>query len=567
MTVAVPRSLAEALREAEEFGARRVAALDRAEEFPEQACELLDALGVAQWYVPARFGGALTDHSGLIRVVRAVAGRDLTTAVAHAKTFLGAASVFVAAQEADAAPADVDRARWLGAQVRDGLVVSWGLTEREHGSDLLAGELTATPDACGYRLNGAKWLINNATRSGAICLLARTSPGGGARGFSLLLVDKRRLAPGSYRCLPKVPTHGVRGADISGIAFTDALVPANALVGRPGTGLETVLKALQLTRTVATALSLGAIDHALRLTLGYLSERELYGHRLIELPHVRRTLGEVTAGLFVAESLTMFVGRAVHTLPGELSVYSAAAKAYVPALADELIATCAELLGAQAFLSDVYEYGAYQKLQRDHRIVGIFDGNVFVNQSALINQFARLAAGWRRQRCDEDGVRTAADLAAPLPETGRLELISRRGCSLMQGFPGTVDALRAAGAPPRVAALAAQILGWSADLHTELGALPPQGTGASPESFALAYRYQLCLAAAAATTIWLANRHGQAQPWWQGALWLEAALTLLADRLAPPGNQPDPRPFDRLADCLTVGRPIGLDADARESIR
>jgi hypothetical protein len=378
----------------------------------------------------------------------------------------------------------------------------------------------------------------------------------------VLFVDKRRLAPGSYRCLPKVPTHGVRGADISGIAFTGALVPADALVGRPGTGLETVLKALQLTRTVATALSLGAIDHALRLTLGYVSGRELYGHRLISLPHVRRTLGEVAAGLFVAESLTMFTARAVHTLPGELSVYSAAAKAFVPALADELIADCAELLGARAYLDEVYEHGAFQKLQRDHRIVGIFDGNMFVNQSALINQFARLAAGWHRQRCDEDGVRTAADLAAPLPEPGRLELFSRGGCSLMQGFPGTVDALRAAGAPPRVAALTAEILAWSADLHAELGALPPQGVEASPEAFALAHRYELCLAAAASTTIWLANRHRQAQPWWRGALWLEAALTLLADRLAPPGGRPDPRPFDRLADCLTVGRPIGLDADS-----
>jgi hypothetical protein len=47
----------------------------------------------------------------------------------------------------------------------------------------------------GYRLNGAKWLINNTTRADAICLLARTSPGGGARGYSLLFVDKRRLMP------------------------------------------------------------------------------------------------------------------------------------------------------------------------------------------------------------------------------------------------------------------------------------------------------------------------------------------------------------------------------------
>jgi alkylation response protein AidB-like acyl-CoA dehydrogenase len=570
------RRVAEALREAEAFSPRRVAELDRAEEFPDEVCRLLDALGVPAWYVPERFGGALTDHSGLVRLMREVAGRDLTAAVAHAKTFLGAACVFVAAQRPGAAPGDLALARWLGAQVRAGLVVSWGLTEREHGSDLLAGELTATPDAGGYRLRGAKWLINNATRSDAICLLARTSPGGGARGYSLLLVDKRRLAPGSYRCLPKVPTHGIRGADISGIEFTDALVPADALVGQPGEGLETVLKALQLTRTVATALSLGAADHALRLTVGYVTRRELYSQRLVELPHVRRTLGGVAAGLFVAESLALFGARAAHALPAEMSVYSAVAKAFLPALVDELVAECGELLGARAFLTDVYEHGAFQKLQRDHRIVGIFDGNMFVNRSALISHFPRLAGGWHRQVRQEDRVWLAADLHAPLPEPGALELFSRDGCSLTQSLPSIVDRMRDAGAPPPVMDLAGQILAQCERLHAELAALPPQGVAASAEAFALAYRYELCVAAAAATAVWVANRHRYRQPWWRGALWLEAALTLLADRLAPPGHRPDPRALDRLAGCLTEGagwgpsrqaswaadRPIGLEAGA-----
>jgi alkylation response protein AidB-like acyl-CoA dehydrogenase len=562
--IVTPEAVARAVRTAEPFSARRVAELDRSETFPEDACRLLDSLGVAQWYVPDLFGGALADHSGLIWILRAVAGHDLTAAVAHAKTFLGAASVFVAARQPGATPADRQRARRLGEQVSQGLIVSWGLTEREHGSDLLAGELTATPVAGGYRLDGTKWLINNATRADAVCLLARTLPAGGARGYTLLLVDKRRLAPGSYRCLPKVPTHGVRGADISGIEFTGALVPAEALVGPAGAGLEIVLKALQLTRTVATGLSLGAADHALRLALGYVSERELYGRRLIEQPHVRRTLGRVAAGLFVAESLTLFAGRAAHALAGEMSVYSAVVKAFVPALVDDLVAESGELLGARAFLSDVYEYGAFQKVQRDHRIVGIFDGNQFVNQSALINQFPRLVSGWRRGPRDDDRVWLAAALDRTLGEAGELELYSRTGCSLVQMLPIVVDRLGDAGAPARVVALAELILGRVAELHTELGAVPPQGVEVTPEAFALAHRYELSVAAAAAMAVWVANGDRHRQPYWADALWLEAALTLLADRMAAPGGRPDPEPLDRLAALLAVDRPVGLLAgDAR----
>lgn len=164
-------------RPGEEHGAFRpadLAGLDEREEFPAAACGVLDAFGLNDHYVPAAFGGELRDYTDLMQLLRTVARRDLTVAVAHGKTFLGAAPVWVAG--------GADQAAALGALIADGAVVSWGLTERAHGSDLLAGELTATPENGGWRLNGEKWLINNATRGGLICVLARTDPAGGPRG-------------------------------------------------------------------------------------------------------------------------------------------------------------------------------------------------------------------------------------------------------------------------------------------------------------------------------------------------------------------------------------------------
>lgn len=128
--------------------------------------------------------------------------------------------------------------------------MAWGLTEPGGGSDLLAGSLTATRHGSGWRLSGRKWPVNNATRGNLMCVLARTEPGGGSRGFSLFLIDKRATPAGTVRPLPKMPTHGIRGADISGLEFDGARVPAHALVGKVGGGIELVLKSLQLTRIV-----------------------------------------------------------------------------------------------------------------------------------------------------------------------------------------------------------------------------------------------------------------------------------------------------------------------------
>ncbi|MGC7322302.1 acyl-CoA dehydrogenase family protein, partial [Mycobacteroides abscessus subsp. massiliense] len=150
--------------------------------FPAGAIAILDRLRVAEHYVPVADGGRLADYLEVSQLIRVLARRSVTLAVAHAKTFLGAATAWIGAR-------GEQRAR-LSELVRSGVPVSWGLTEREHGSDLLAGDVAVENGA----LSGAKWLINNATRGGAVVAIARTSVAGGPRGFDLVLVDKAALS-------------------------------------------------------------------------------------------------------------------------------------------------------------------------------------------------------------------------------------------------------------------------------------------------------------------------------------------------------------------------------------
>lgn len=537
------------------FAAATLAELDETAAFPARACAALDEAGLHRYYVPARHGGALTGLLDLVRLLRVVASRDLSVAIAHGKTLLGAASVWVAGDEAQAAE--------LAARVLAGSRVSWGLTEREHGSDLLASELTASETAAGWRLDGEKWLINNATRGDEICVFARTSPPGGARGFSLFLVDKRALADGAWRPLPKIRTHGIRGADISGIVFDGAVVPPDALVGGTGDGLEIVLKALQLTRITCTALSLGAADHALRIVAGFAAERKLYGRTLGELPETRRSLGEAGAAVLVAEAVSVLAARGAQALPAELSVLSAIAKAFVPTLIQDSLNSLAELIGARGFLSRAYAEGRFAKLERDHRIVGIFDGSTAVNRNALIGQFPRLARGARTRSADEEGLRAAATLDAPLDafDPTSLWLVSARGCSVLQGLPGMLSRLEAAG-PASVLPLVQALAAVTDELHRELAELAPAVKDVPAESFDLAARYELCFAGAACLALWLHNPDRHDDPLWPNATWLRAALRLVLARLGMPTD--DDGSFDVLAAAALDGTPLSLLADGED---
>ncbi|GAA1226046.1 acyl-CoA dehydrogenase family protein [Streptomyces rhizosphaericus] len=519
-----------------------MAALDRAEEFPAEACAVLDDFGLGAYYADARYGGLLRDHGELVQLLRTVARRDMTVAVAHGKTFLGSAPVWVAGDSAQAAR--------LARAVSDGAVVSWALTERDHGSDLLAGELTARRVAGGWRLDGEKWLINNATRSRYLCVLARTGERAGPRAFSLFLVDKQQLGNGSYRTLPKVPTHGIRGADISGIAFDGALVPDDALVGAVGTGAETVLKTLQLTRTVCTALSLGALDHGLSIAADYAADRNLYGRRLAELPRVRRILGEACAGLVVAEAVSTVAARSIHTLTPELSVISAVTKACVPALVQDVLDRLGELLGVRGFLSDTYRDGAFAKLERDHRIVAIFDGSTAVNRSALIDHFPALARSWRRGAADADAVAATVPGEVPPPfDPGWLRLVSAGGCSLVQLLPEAVrrvqDAVRHGQLAPEVSGMADELRAVTERVHTGLERQQRTPRDVPQSAFDLAEQYEWCFAGSALIHLWLDGAH---TPYDEE--WLRAGLTLVLSRLGLAADEARAGSYDALADGL-----------------
>ena len=529
-----------------EEGARRAAELDAAEAFPAELCARLDAFGLPAHYVPTEWGGALDDHERLLRLWRTVARRDLSAIVAHGKTYLGAAPVWVAGSP--------EQATATAAAVLGGSPVAWALSEAEHGADLLNGSLAATATAhdSGYRLDGTKWPLNNATRAGHITLLARTGEAGTPRGHSLFLLDKSALAPGTWRELPKAPTHGIRGIDISGVEFTGTPLAASTAIGPQGTGIETVLRTLQLTRTMCAALSLGAGEHALRLAGRFTAERVIQRLPLIDRPYPGSVLARCAALLAAAEATALVGSRSIHSLTGEMSVTSAVVKSLAPALVDSTITELAELLGVRSYLTEVYEHGAFQKLSRDHQIVSVFDGSTPVNRAALVQQFPKLARGLAAGTFDTDGLAEAVsvgDRTRPL-DRAALTLLSRQGCSVVQSLPALAESIAARNAP---AGLAEHTAALSAAAE-RLGVLMAEVRPASRPPMAayeLAAAFELCYAGAACVHLWAAGeeRH-RGEPLWEDGLWVRAALRALLARLAdllrtPP---PDPARGDDLID-------------------
>jgi hypothetical protein len=417
----------------------------------------------------------------------------------------------------------------------------------------------------GFRLTGQKWLVNNATRGVGLTLFARTDSRGGPRGFSLFFVKKSQLAPGSYAHHPKIHTHGIRGADISGIRFEGATVGGDALIGTEGAGLEITLKALQLTRTMCSGLSLGAADTALRVATGFALSRRLYRDAVFAIPHARATLVDAYLDLLVCDATAIAAARAIHVVPDQLSTRSAIVKYLVPTMSERIVQSVAVVLGARHYLRGEYESGVFQKLLRDNALVSLFDGSTVVNLSALGLQLGHLAARRAKLRSGDDEplaerVRAGFRLGAPVPRFDplRLDLLSHGLDDAVHALPAALSRVDAERARGRIRAdVANEILGAGRGLLEELAddehaaqelACGTTKQATPPQLFELAKRYAIIHAAACAMHVWLENGEND-EAFGRGewlALALRRALTAFRPSLALA-----PRPFeDAVADEL-----------------
>jgi alkylation response protein AidB-like acyl-CoA dehydrogenase len=120
-----------------------------------------------------------------------------------------------------------------------------GFSEPGAGSDLAALQMKAEPQGDQYLLNGQKIWTTNAMHGDKIFTLARTSAGEGKRhqGISMLLVDMHQDGVDAR------PLKQITGeSEFGEVFFTDALCPADAILGGEGNGWQTAMLLLSFER-------------------------------------------------------------------------------------------------------------------------------------------------------------------------------------------------------------------------------------------------------------------------------------------------------------------------------
>jgi alkylation response protein AidB-like acyl-CoA dehydrogenase len=516
------------------FSFKRAVECDEHDAYPEDACALLTNLGFQEHYIPTSCGGKQRNFDELLILLRIVARRDFTVAWAHGvNTILGTAAVWVGGSQQQKLSA--------AHLIKSGKTVAVAYHEQTHGNDLLANEVRAelNQESQKYEFTGEKWVIGNATRGAALTLFARTVEGGGPRDFSLFFLDKDNLDHDRYRLLPSVKTHGIRGADVSGIRFNRCSVSGKCLIGSLGSGLEMTLKSFQVTRTIMPALSLGAADTLLRSTMRFVSSRHLYGNTVFSMPTVQKHLVDAFIDLLICECVSIAAARSLHVMPEQMSVSSAVAKYFIPTVADGIARNLTTLLGARHFLRHEHDFGIFQKMLRDQACVSIGHVGASVNLAAIAQQLRQLAGehvSARRPQFEQMvRLESVFKLDETLPEFdgSRLALLNRGQDYVIQGLGAVRDSLKTLSEEQLQGEEVITILALTDDVIEKLDACAQRALvlsecagETSVELMDLARRYCYGQAAAICLQIWWHNR-SEIGGFFASGEWLALALDRL----------------------------------------
>ncbi|KMS68668.1 acyl-CoA dehydrogenase [Streptomyces viridochromogenes] len=506
----IERLLGDPYDDTNPYGFAAAVARDERDAFPDELCAELVEAGFHLNYLLPQWDGRFETFDRSMLLVRTAARRDLNV---MPSTMFG-----ITAATCLALHGSPEQRKQAAAILTRGGAIGFALSEAGHGSDLLSNTARLEPTADGWELTGEKWMVGLGRRCEAVYLVART----GERGpgaFSAVLLDLTGNV-GVERG-PAVPASGMRGIDFAHLRFDRFPVPADALVGREGQALESVMKAQQVVRVMSMAGSLGCADTALRLTLDFAAGRRAGRTTVLASAYPRRELAVASAALLAADATALAAARGIHAAPETFSVWGCAAKHVVAESAEETIRRCGTVLATRSVLrTEGPGGGLFQKLQRDAAVVRVVDTSTLANLRSFAGQLPAVSRAVSGPVAPDTAqlVRTVFDLSAPLPAYApeRLDL-SSRGHDPVTAALGSV-------APEALARLTAQGEHGTAHLVTRLAAavagLSAEVDGADRDTglVDLAERFAWLHAATCCLHLWWANpAHPRFTPAWLGA--------------------------------------------------
>jgi alkylation response protein AidB-like acyl-CoA dehydrogenase len=340
--------------------APHAAEADESGEFPKASYDALRAADFHAPHIPTEYGGAGADALATAIVIEEVARACASSSLIPAVNKLGTMPLLLSAS------AELKQ-RYLPKVATGEAMFSYCLSEPEAGSDAAGMTTRAVLDGDSWVLNGAKRWITNAGVSEFYTVFAVTDPAARSRGISAFVVEKGDEGVSFGAPEKKL---GIKGSPTREVYFDNVRIPAERIIGEPGTGFGTAMKTLDHTRVTIAAQAVGIAQGALDFALGYVKQRKQFGKAVAEFQGIQFMLADMGMKLEAARQLTYVAAGKSERGDADLTYFGAAAKCFASDAAMEITTDAVQLLGGYGYTRDF----PVERMMRDAKITQIYEG-------------------------------------------------------------------------------------------------------------------------------------------------------------------------------------------------
>ncbi|MEV6040593.1 acyl-CoA dehydrogenase family protein [Nonomuraea sp. NPDC052116] len=275
---------------------------------------------------------------------------------------------------------DEQKQRWLPGFASGELISAIAMSEPGAGSDLQGIRTTALREGDHYLVNGQKTFITNGINADLVVVVAKTDPDAGARGTTLIVVERGMEGFERGRNLEKI---GMKAQDTAELFFENVRVPvANRLGPRDGEGFFQLMNNLPQERLSIAVAAVAAAEAVLEETIEYCKTRQAFGRSIGSFQNTRFVLAELATETEIARH---YVDKCILALnAGQLDAVDAAkAKWWTTELQNKVIDRCLQLHGGYGYMM---EYPV-AKAWIDSRVQTIYGGTTEIMKEIIGRSF------------------------------------------------------------------------------------------------------------------------------------------------------------------------------------
>jgi acyl-CoA dehydrogenase len=261
------------------------------------------------------------------------------------------------------------------AKLKDGGIFAFGLSEKEHGADLIGSDMMLVPKDGAWIAQGDKYYIGNGNCAAYVSVFGKTADR--REEFVFFAVESNHP---KYECTQNV----VRSQKyVAEFVLHDYPITDKEILSRGRDAWDASLATVAFAKFNLGLAAIGICTHAYYEAINHAAARKLYGTFVTDFPHIRQLFTEAYARL---EAMRFFAYRAKDYMKNSSTsdrrylLFNPMVKMKVTMQGEEVINLLWDVIAARGFEKDMY----FESAARDIRMLPKLEGTAHVNMVLVI---------------------------------------------------------------------------------------------------------------------------------------------------------------------------------------